>query len=509
MGAKDAPRLLSRVRLFLWTLAKAALKFASILFRLVAFAVLLSPVAIRVVIFYLCSSRVKRAIRYGDRFRQRLDVYLPRRSQLPASGDGEGAAASGGAATPARGAPVLIFVPGGAWLMGHRSWAALLGKLFAARGVLCVVPDYRNFPCGRVDQMVPDVSSAIAYAFAHAEEWGGDPKRVFLAGQSAGAHIAAMAVLLQAKRERDDNKAHTQVPGGTPGVIGTPLSAIAEDEGPGTPTPDAAAMPDASPTVTDAAGVTAAPEPPVADAARGGPQPLAWRTSALRGFIGISGPYDLPGLRDYLVGKGMDGISFIDHIMGGKGASKLSRAEKDDKLRQYSPTLRMRGPSFAHRGSVVSLLPEFTLLHGTSDSTVPDGSSSGFGAALRDAGVRASVTTYAGKSHTDPIIEDLLAESDEDEEAEGPDGEDLRRPNVIRDMIEAMHRGDLRGGGDGTPPATPRRRTPSMLVDGLGAVASDDFGTAEGSGGRPGVGARQWHRIAKVLVAAARKANPF
>lgn len=443
--------------------ASAVVRFTVMIVRLTAFAALLSPVALRIVVWYLCSPRVLRGVTYGRSFRQSLDVYLPVKMT---------------AAAPGGGAPMLVFVPGGAWLIGHRSWAALLGRLFADRGVVVVVPDYRNFPCGRIDQMVPDVTMAVGYAVQHARDWGADPERVFLAGQSAGAHIAAMALLLQAKRERDHNKA---IPGGSPGLGAASLPPIGEG------------VPD-----TAVAGVARAH--PAVEA-----EPLSWRPSKLRGFIGISGPYDLPQLREYLTARGMADMSFIDHIMGGKGASALSREQRDAKLAEYSPTMRVRGPSFAHRPSVTDLLPEFTLLHGSGDSTVPDGSTMGFGEALSEAGITASVTMLQGKSHTDPIIEDLLAE---------PKSSDAGGISVISELINAMHRGDSRA-AEAAIAARARTltgslRRPSMLVDGLGALPAvpHDDGVPPGHP-TPGLHKRLWTIVARVLVALARKANPF
>ena len=42
--------------------------------------------------------------------------------------------------------PVIIFVSGGAWIIGYKCWGALMGKMFSEHGVIFVTPDYRNFP---------------------------------------------------------------------------------------------------------------------------------------------------------------------------------------------------------------------------------------------------------------------------------------------------------------------------------------------------------------------------
>jgi arylformamidase len=38
------------------------------------------------------------------------------------------------------------------------------------------------------------VRAAVAWTIVHAKEWGGDPARVFVAGNSAGGHLTAMAM---------------------------------------------------------------------------------------------------------------------------------------------------------------------------------------------------------------------------------------------------------------------------------------------------------------------------
>lgn len=42
--------------------------------------------------------------------------------------------------------PVIVFLSGGAWIIGYKCWGALMGKMFAEHGVIFVTPDYRNFP---------------------------------------------------------------------------------------------------------------------------------------------------------------------------------------------------------------------------------------------------------------------------------------------------------------------------------------------------------------------------
>lgn len=110
--------------------------------------------------------------RYGEHRLQTLDVYRPR----PGSGP----------------APVVVFFYGGRWQGGTRREYAFVGERLAAEGLLVVLPDYRLYPEVRFPTFVEDAAAAVAWARAHAAEHGGDPSRIFVAGHSAGAHLAAL-----------------------------------------------------------------------------------------------------------------------------------------------------------------------------------------------------------------------------------------------------------------------------------------------------------------------------
>jgi acetyl esterase/lipase len=94
--------------------------------------------------------------------------------------------------TSAQNGPVVLFFYGGRWKGGSRADYAFVGEALAAQGLLTFVADYRQFPQVRFPDFVHDAAQATAWARAHAREFGGDPDRLFLAGHSAGAHLAAM-----------------------------------------------------------------------------------------------------------------------------------------------------------------------------------------------------------------------------------------------------------------------------------------------------------------------------
>lgn len=103
-----------------------------------------------------------------------LDVYRAR----PATKDG--------------GAPVVVFFYGGAWTHGRRGQYRFVGQRLAANGVVAIVPDYRTYPAARFPAFMEDAADAVAWARSHAREFGGNPDRIFVAGHSAGAQIAAL-----------------------------------------------------------------------------------------------------------------------------------------------------------------------------------------------------------------------------------------------------------------------------------------------------------------------------
>lgn len=97
--------------------------------------------------------------------------------------------------THAKAAPVVVFFYGGNWRSGSRAGYAFVGKALAARGIVTVVADYRLYPKVTYPDFLDDCAQAVAWAVRHAAEQGGDPKRVFVMGHSAGAYNAAMLAL--------------------------------------------------------------------------------------------------------------------------------------------------------------------------------------------------------------------------------------------------------------------------------------------------------------------------
>ncbi|BBY99013.1 alpha/beta hydrolase [Mycolicibacterium fallax] len=93
-------------------------------------------------------------------------------------------------------APVLVNIPGGAWVIGMRRPQAypLLGHL-ADEGWVCVSIGYRVSPLHTWPNQIVDVKRALAWVHEHIAEYGGDPDFIAVSGGSAGGHMCALAAL--------------------------------------------------------------------------------------------------------------------------------------------------------------------------------------------------------------------------------------------------------------------------------------------------------------------------
>jgi acetyl esterase/lipase len=116
------------------------------------------------------------SVRYGDHPAQLLDVW--RRPDLSPD------------------APVLLFVPGGAWVQGSRVMQGhtMLHHL-VKQGWVCLTMAYRVSPVHRWPRHIADVNTAIAWTRANVDKFGGDRNFVAAAGCSAGGHLATLAAL--------------------------------------------------------------------------------------------------------------------------------------------------------------------------------------------------------------------------------------------------------------------------------------------------------------------------
>ncbi|MBN2549229.1 MAG: sulfatase-like hydrolase/transferase [Anaerolineales bacterium] len=88
--------------------------------------------------------------------------------------------------------PIMIYVHGGGWRRGDKRNVDQKPTAFNATGYLFVSVNYRLLPDAQVTTQAGDVAQAVAYVHQHAEEYGGDPDKIFLMGHSAGAHLVSL-----------------------------------------------------------------------------------------------------------------------------------------------------------------------------------------------------------------------------------------------------------------------------------------------------------------------------
>lgn len=92
--------------------------------------------------------------------------------------------------------PAIVWVHGGAFVFGSKSDVTNYLKIVAARGYVTVAVGYAIAPTATYPTPVVQVNKALGYLQANAARLGIDPRQIFLAGDSAGAQIAAQVSLL-------------------------------------------------------------------------------------------------------------------------------------------------------------------------------------------------------------------------------------------------------------------------------------------------------------------------
>lgn len=121
-------------------------------------------------------------LHYGPHERHRLDVCAPERPGPH---------------------PVLVWLHGGGFIRGSRVQRANVGWWGAREGWVTVLPDYRLAPQSGWPSGPEDVVAVWRWLQEHAARFGGDPARIVLAGESAGAAHVAAATLMRRFQPHD------------------------------------------------------------------------------------------------------------------------------------------------------------------------------------------------------------------------------------------------------------------------------------------------------------------
>jgi len=211
------------------------------------------------------------------------------------------------------GYPVVFYVYGGSWNSGNKELYAPAAQRLLPEGVVMVVPNYTRYPAAGYPSQTQEVAAALAWTLDHIAEYGGDPGRVIVAAQSAGAQIAGLAVY-----EPRWLAAHGHSP------------------------------------------------------------------AELRGFIGISGVYDIPTQLEFERSKRRK-EQYVVSVMGGR-----------DNVALASPSTYARID-----------VPPTLLIHGDIDETVPLRMSLELHERLTAAGADCELRIYKGSGHSDILFRAL------------------------------------------------------------------------------------------------------
>jgi len=120
-------------------------------------------------------------VAYGQTEIEKLDIYRTKRAH----------------------APVNIFVHGGAWRANRAADYACLAEPFVRAGAHYVILDFTNVDDagGSLFPMVEQVRRAVVWVYNNAENFGGDPARLYLTTHSSGSHIGGCVVTHDWRKE--------------------------------------------------------------------------------------------------------------------------------------------------------------------------------------------------------------------------------------------------------------------------------------------------------------------
>jgi arylformamidase len=111
-------------------------------------------------------------VRYGSGAKQTVDIL-----KGPSNGQA---------------APVVLFIHGGYWRALDKDDHTHLAPPFVDAGAVFLNINYDLCPDVTVSTIANEIRAGLIWAAQHADDYGGDPNRIFLYGHSAGAHLAGM-----------------------------------------------------------------------------------------------------------------------------------------------------------------------------------------------------------------------------------------------------------------------------------------------------------------------------
>ncbi|KAI9188431.1 hypothetical protein H9P43_002822 [Blastocladiella emersonii ATCC 22665] len=345
--------------------------------KLAVFGTLVDPITHQLVRFAgakLWNRRVQGSIvenvEFDARTGMKLDVFLAK----PA--DHSHKAKNGMRLSDLR--PVAVFIYGGGWNSGSKAYYQPLGHQLARRGIVTVIPDYRIYPTGSVDDMLHDVAACLLWVRQHIERYGGDPDRISLVGHSAGAHLALL----------------TQIAGAvTESSLERPLDPLE------VLTQSGFYAPSASPTRSPSSRALASS----ASRARSHPPMLPTldvTLPSIRACILLSGVFNIEQHHDFESGRGVEELSGMRRACGHTLENMLLR----------SPTVLLSAAMCAEDQptplvrALETVLPRrIVVVHGSHDAVVPCSQATAVAELLRVLNPDVQLAVRDRMAHSEPV----------------------------------------------------------------------------------------------------------
>ncbi len=122
--------------------------------------------------FQSLRAQVEKDVPYGDDIMETMDVFMPKGSAKA----------------------LLMFIHGGYWRSLDKKQHAFVATPFVDAGVAVASINYSLCPAVSMEHIVKQMIAASAYLYRNAADFGVPRNRMYVAGHSAGGHLAAMAL---------------------------------------------------------------------------------------------------------------------------------------------------------------------------------------------------------------------------------------------------------------------------------------------------------------------------
>lgn len=288
-------------------------------------------------------------------------------------------------------APVVVFVYGGAWGSGVKWWYSRLATMIQREcNVVCVIPSYPTFPAGNMLDMVETLHRSLVWVDENISLHGGDRRKIWLVGHSAGAHLCSLLALRRSLALASGGRCalpDSLLAQGDRRLPIQPLALWQSADRPRSRNPSTEASVDFS------------------------------KTPALGGVILFSGVFDLLAHLQWEVARCVDRVSPMRAATDGYWAAHspihiLHAIAATPPSDSASPTQTSKSPEDAafSRDVFVSSMPLIFIFHDGKDIVVSHRQSEDLHKALAGAGVvQCEVTLVPGLGHGDVVMGPLKA----------------------------------------------------------------------------------------------------